>query len=57
MAARSKPSLTVVFERAGKAPVRIEANDGKQAMLRVAAMLLANQELRPGDRITVETAD
>jgi hypothetical protein len=57
MAPRRKPGLKVTFERDGEEPIRIEANDGKQAMLRATALLLANQELRSGDRLTVETAD
>jgi hypothetical protein len=54
---RRKPGLAVVFERDGEAPVRIDAADGRKAMLRAAAMLLDHQELCPGDRLTVEAAD
>jgi hypothetical protein len=57
MTGRRKPVLTVVFERNGEEPVRIEAPTSVKALIRAVAMLLAYQGLQAGDRLTVEVAD
>jgi hypothetical protein len=60
MIGRVKPPanhLIVTFERHGEQSVSTDVPDGRTAIIRAAAMLLANSELRPGDRLTVEVAD
>jgi hypothetical protein len=49
--------LTVVFERTGCAPVRVEAENGERALIRALILLLANTKLLSGDRLTVTAAD
>ncbi len=50
-------ALAVVFQRDGKPPERLSVDNGRQAVTRVIALLIAHRELQPGDRLTVEAAD
>lgn len=60
MVARCKPAsqnLVVTFERDDGESVRIVVVDGKRALLRAVATLIAYRELRAGDRLTVEAVE
>jgi hypothetical protein len=59
MVARTRPEpcrLVVTLERDGEEPIRIEAPNGRSALLRGVGLLLSNDRLRAGDRLTVEAA-
>jgi hypothetical protein len=45
-----------VFERDGKEPVRIEAINGKKALIRALNILLAHSNLHVGDCLRVDAA-
>jgi hypothetical protein len=60
MVARTKiepAALVVTFTRDGEDPVRVEAVDGAQALLRAVALLLAHRRLQAGDRLLIDSAN
>ncbi len=54
---RKPRALAVVFQRDGQPPERLFVDNGRQAVTRVIALLIAHRELQPGDRPTVEAAE
>jgi hypothetical protein len=48
-------SLTITFERRGEPTIRLAVPEGK-AMLRSVVLLLAQRDLRRGDRLSVVAA-
>jgi hypothetical protein len=53
---RTDDSLTIIFERRGEPTIRLSVPEGK-AMLSSVVLLLAQRDLRPGDRLSVAAGD
>lgn len=50
-------SLEITFSRPGKPPVRVTAVDGRSGLIRGLRLLLANNDLQPGDLLAVTAED